>query len=100
MDSKPYWLKGGRIALIVYFVIFIFIASDSMLGFVLSMFFSPLTWCYGHDYCSDLLGLSKVMNFSITKQFLVDSIFYFITGAVIGLIYGKIKKCALKMIRN
>ena len=92
MDSKPYWLKGGRIALIVYFVIFIFIASDSMLGFVLSMFFSPLMWCYGHDYCSDFFGLSKVLNTPLMEFFLVDSVLYLITGAVIGLIYGKITK--------
>ena len=104
MKKLPYWLKGGITALIVVFILVLLVSiiPDSL-----------LSKCYlTGDVCdTTLIGKfsNSATNMIFAPQYLIVNhggldlfpsffsiplfvIFYFIIGAIIGLIYGKIKK--------
>jgi hypothetical protein len=93
-NSKPIWLKGGIIALLVYIGLTIALMPfgqpyDSWTPYWLLpslVLLTPLTWISNNLPGADLISVLVIPTSLILSIFT-----YFITGAIIGLIISKIK---------
>ena len=85
--ERPYWLKGGIIIILFYiligivFSIYDFATFDDFKGFFTFMYFvGPGSFIFGIDGPMEFI-----------TSFIFTIAIYFIIGAIIGWIYGKIK---------
>lgn len=106
----PYWLKGGVVGLIIGICVFVSvfpaISSDQSIDFFrttlifpgIILYFLIYSDCAG-AWLLEGLGGGKGLEPMWCSDFyigvfivlIVNLVFYFIAGAIIGLIYGKIK---------
>ncbi len=73
----PYWLKGGIIALIIWIIFFVL---AGIVDFQIKGIIPPII----------IGGLYN--NLTTVVAYIENAIIYLIIGAIVGLIYGKIKK--------
>ena len=89
--SWPYWVKGGIVAL---FISLVALVVGIWLGFAGELILLP--FLAGPTMIANLLFGFKILSFdSLNLMFLwvlvVYLVFYFLFGAFIGYLYGKIK---------
>ena len=104
----PYWLKGGAISILVFVLVFIislFIKASEPscpagalcnVILVIEPYRYALlpVWVIIRFSWQFISGKEVYYNFfeeNIFLMFIASAVFYFIIGAIIGLIYGKIK---------
>ena len=93
--NLPYWLKGGFFGLL--FILFIQILVSNFPDNIVSRLFAfyiIFTFWYVLRipvFDIDISHLSNLGLFYVKMSFILIYIFHFLIGAVIGLIYGKVK---------
>ncbi len=88
--SKPCWVKGGIIGVLIPLISFLLLLVFVAAGAGTSDYVWYLTWItIGVVYFIDLYLLPIR---SMLAAFSMSIFFYFVFGALIGEIYGKVKK--------
>jgi len=80
--NQPYWVRGGKIAVLFAFIFFILVLKFfPALYYLLFVFVSPIL------YLTQNLGSSWSLILALT----IGLVIFYIIGAIIGKIYEKIK---------
>ena len=95
-----YWLKGGLLVSLTYCILSILLFSKIMSSMTWTFYYflsNPIYWIYSYllkinDPLWQIIKFNPESPMSLYFYYLiVGIIFYFISGAIIGWIYGKIK---------
>src|SRR3989344_4254200 len=89
-----YWVKGGIIFTIIIFI-FQIIGAFAVLSGTKNLIFAPFIFVQGflnYPFGIPIANFLETLSFGIYPlTLLLNLVYLFIIGAIIGLIYGKIK---------